>query len=295
MLTTKEYVNLHSKYPGPKNKYVGWKKDLEQIKEFNKALIEKYPWVVPTNDWSGKKITDCTGPDGEKGFWPGAPEQHPEYDYEYTLLDDMPDGWRIAFGDEMVERIHQELVRHDYVDKYHVVQIKEKFGTLRWYDNGTPRGKLSEDYEDIDYTPQGHWSKKFPDIDRSQYYIVEDRDPDHYISWTERGNMTEEEWEKYNLKAVYHYRIYTYLDKCRVQDIIDEYEQKSATTCIRCGEPARYSTKGWISPYCRKCAEEILDTQYQSRLKYAKEHNKSTDDIKRGTLESDFFRLDKEN
>lgn len=32
------------------------------------------------------------------GYWPGEPEAIPEYDYEYTELDSMPEGWRIAFG-----------------------------------------------------------------------------------------------------------------------------------------------------------------------------------------------------
>lgn len=295
MLTTKEYVKLNSKYPGPKNKYVGWEEDLKAIKEFNRELLKKYPWLEPRNDWSGKKITQCAGSDGEEGFWPGDPQKHPEYDYEYTLLDDMPDGWRIAFGDEMVERIHQELVRHNYVDNYMIVQIKEKFGTLRWYDNGSPRGKISEEYELLDYTPKKVWYDRWPKLDESKYYIVEDREPDHYISWKDRGDMPEEEWNQYNLQAVYHYRIYTYIDKCKVQDIINEYEQKSAITCIKCGEPAEYSTRGWISPYCKDCVEEILDIKYKYDLKYAREHNQPTEDIKRRTIESMFYRLDEEN
>ena len=29
-----------------------------------------------------------------------------------------------------------ELVEHDLVDSYRIIQIKEKYGSLRWYDNG---------------------------------------------------------------------------------------------------------------------------------------------------------------
>ena len=52
----------------------------------------------------------------------------------------MPDGWRKAFGEMMCEEIKQELVRCDYLDEYMIIQIKEKYASLRWYDNGTPIG-----------------------------------------------------------------------------------------------------------------------------------------------------------
>lgn len=108
-------------------------------KEENKRLCEEFPFLIPTNAWSGKRITDCSGPDGEKGFWPGNPEAHPEYDYEYTLLDDVPEGWRIAFGLEMCKEIKDELVKSNRLNDYYITQIKEKYGGLRWYDNGGSR------------------------------------------------------------------------------------------------------------------------------------------------------------
>ena len=37
---------------------------------------------------------------------------------------------------------------------------------------------------------------------------------------------------------------------------MDKYEQLSYETCIICGKPAEYMTKGWIVPICRNCAEE---------------------------------------
>ena len=85
-------------------------------KEYNKALCEKYPWLIPTNRWTGEIVED--------------------YDYDYTELDSMPEGWRIAFGDQMVEELNQELVKGGFVNDYRITQIKEKFGGLRWYDNG---------------------------------------------------------------------------------------------------------------------------------------------------------------
>jgi hypothetical protein len=38
----------------------------------------------------------------------------------------------------MCEEIKQELVRCNYLNEYRILQIKEKYGELRWYDNGTP-------------------------------------------------------------------------------------------------------------------------------------------------------------
>ena len=53
----------------------------------------------------------------------------------------------------------------------------------------------------------------------------------------------------------------TILDKCRVNDIINKYSDLSSRICINCGKPAKYISKGWISPYCEDCAKEILKEQ----------------------------------
>ena len=103
-MTTKEYLNSTNE---------------EECKQFNKELCEKYPWLIPTNRWTGEVVED--------------------YDYDYTELDQMPDGWRIAFGDQMVEELNQELVTGGFVNDYRITQIKEKYGGLRWYDNGNTK------------------------------------------------------------------------------------------------------------------------------------------------------------
>ena len=51
----------------------------------NKKLIEKYPWLQIRNVWTGELV---------------KPE-----DYEFTWLDDLPDGWRKAFGLQMVKEL----------------------------------------------------------------------------------------------------------------------------------------------------------------------------------------------
>lgn len=100
----------------------------------------------------------------------------------YTELDDMPDGWRKAFGLQMCEEIKQELKKHKgALKKYRILEIKEKFGGLRWYDS---------------YSTEKIW-----------------------------------------------------------KEIIPKYEKLSYKTCINCGKPAKYISKGWISPYCEDCAK----------------------------------------
>ena len=84
-----------------------------------KEIMEKYPWTIYKYD--NKK---------------------------YCMIEDMPTGWRKAFGDEMLEELDKYLTKYNIRDDYHIIQIKEKFGELRWYDNGYVReGK--EDYWNI--------------------------------------------------------------------------------------------------------------------------------------------------
>lgn len=84
-----------------------------EIIERNKKLIEEYPFL---------KIDDnCDTID-------------------YTWLDDMPIGWRIAFGEQLCKEIKEELVKNNELDSYQIIQIKEKFGGLRWYDNSSLPG-----------------------------------------------------------------------------------------------------------------------------------------------------------
>lgn len=84
----------------------------------NWILCGKYPFLIPRYDWSGKIIED--------------------YDYTSTYLDDIPVGWKIAFGEMMCEEIKQELIRCNYLDEFRIIQAKEKFGQARIYTNGEP-------------------------------------------------------------------------------------------------------------------------------------------------------------
>lgn len=98
--------------------------NLKLIQDYNMDLITKYPFLIPTNTWTGEKKSN--------------------FDYTITMLDSMPRGWRLKFGEQMCEDIKEVLLKANYLDKYVVVQIKEKFGALRWYDSGIPEDYYEE-------------------------------------------------------------------------------------------------------------------------------------------------------
>ena len=86
--------------------------NLEEIKQENKELLEKYPWLYPVSEYTGKPLEN--------------------YDYSCTWMDDIPLGWNIAFGKQMVEELGALLEKYNYQDEYSICQIKEKFGGLSW-------------------------------------------------------------------------------------------------------------------------------------------------------------------
>ena len=54
-------------------------------------------------------------------------------DRQLTLLDMLPMGWSGLILD-MCKEIKRELIKYDLVSKYQVVEAKEKWYELRWYD-----------------------------------------------------------------------------------------------------------------------------------------------------------------
>lgn len=126
MITTEEYLKIY---------YSDKEQDIKLKKEYNKNLLEKYPWLTPYNVWTGKLNED--------------------YDYDHTWADCIPEGWRLTFGDQMIEELSQLLKKYNIEKDYSIVEIKEKFGGLRWYDNGFPK----EGYEEY-----MNWIHKYEDL-----------------------------------------------------------------------------------------------------------------------------------
>ena len=132
-----------------------------KVYEFNHNLIEKYPFLKP------------------KYYQFDDEDVNNPYDYSWTLAEDIPKGWLLAFGEDLFKELKEAL--GDEIKDYRVLQIKEKFGQLRWYDTGASQA---------------------------------------------------------------------------VDDVIDKFTNLSETTCIACGRPAKYISKGWISPFCENCIGE---------------------------------------
>ncbi|MDO4501503.1 MAG: hypothetical protein Q4B60_09580 [Erysipelotrichaceae bacterium] len=85
-------------------------------KEENKMLIDEIPFLVPRNRW-----TD---------------EVDEKYDYSYTELDmaEVPSGWN-QYLLPLARELNEVLKRIGYEDEYRILQIKEKYNSLRWYSN----------------------------------------------------------------------------------------------------------------------------------------------------------------
>lgn len=123
-MTEKEYLEIKSRYFTTENKEEE-KELLNKIIKHNKKLINEFPFLLPINRWSGNILDD--------------------YDYSYTELDSLPKGWRIAFGYDICKEIKEDLVKNNFLNDYRILQIKEKFGVLRWYDNSCPEGSNIQD------------------------------------------------------------------------------------------------------------------------------------------------------
>lgn len=51
--------------------------------------------------------------------------------------DELPLGWEKRFGKAICDDLLEVLEKNNCTD-YHILQIKEKYGSLRWYDSGAP-------------------------------------------------------------------------------------------------------------------------------------------------------------
>ena len=92
----------------------------------------------------------------------------------YTELDAMEPGWRKAFGIQMCKELKQELKKHKFLYKYRIVQIKEKWGYLHWYDGRTQKDSKIYDiirkYEQISAKTCGVCGKPATKISKGWIY-----------------------------------------------------------------------------------------------------------------------------
>lgn len=132
----------------------------------------------------------------------------------------------------------------------------EKYPFLRWYGDPLYEG-YNEDRElDYHYTwedeiPPG-WRKAFcPQMWDELKTILEKAD---YIDKFRFVQIK----EKYG-----QLRLYWEGAPNEIWDEVNAWEDRylhlSDNVCIGCGEPAKYMSLGWISPWCETCAKELKE------------------------------------
>jgi hypothetical protein len=125
-----------------------------KTEEENKKLCAKYPFLA----WYGDPLYTGYTEEGEP-------------DYSFTWEDELPEGWRKAFCPKMWDELKEILEKHNYLDKFRFVQIKEKWGALRIYDNGAPE----EVYDEIE-----DWEAKYEKL--SEEVCINCGKPSKYVT-----------------------------------------------------------------------------------------------------------------
>lgn len=89
--------------------YKDWISGLTDEQRKNLDLCMKYPVLIPLNARNDN-----------------------DYMYEYSSLDQMPSGWRIAFGEDWARDVQDVLNKlpKEERDEVYVMDIKEKYGFL---------------------------------------------------------------------------------------------------------------------------------------------------------------------
>ena len=87
------------------------------MQEEIKALIERYPFLLPRNVFTDEVSED--------------------YDYTYIFGLEIPKGWYKLFF-QLCEDIRQPLIDANYLDKFRLLQVKEKYNRLEVYNTGAP-------------------------------------------------------------------------------------------------------------------------------------------------------------
>ena len=90
----------------------------KQIKMKNKKLVKRYPFLI-TKNFEGK-----------------IPKN---YDFTFTKYDYLPNGWRVGFGEFLLEDLRNACLKTNYLNKLQILELKEKFGSMRMYINGAPQ------------------------------------------------------------------------------------------------------------------------------------------------------------
>ena len=156
-----------------------YRKQVKAIQIRTRKLIKKYPWLYPRYDWSGKKVKP--------------------FDYSFTELDCLPDGWIKTFVDMMCEEIHQDLLKNHYVNKFRILEVKEKYGGMRIYTGPLPQDSkvwdIIEKYSVLSENICFQCGR--PDVPRTKDgWIL----PWCSRCWRVHENNYKQYWKKYNIQ-----------------------------------------------------------------------------------------------
>ena len=111
---------------------------MNEVQKKNKELIEKYPFLR----WWGDPLYAAYTEEGKPSL-------------DYIWEDEIPAGWRKAFCPKMWDELKEILEKHNYLDEFRFIQIKEKWGALRIYNYGVP----TEAYDEIE-----EWKAKYENL-----------------------------------------------------------------------------------------------------------------------------------
>lgn len=107
--------------------------------ELSIALCTRYPFLAPRNRFTGEVIAFSNEHFYERRFTTREDDFLPEDlipKKGWSELSDLDRGWRKAFGVEICEDIRTVLLAaggEHALESYRIVEIKEKFGSMRWY------------------------------------------------------------------------------------------------------------------------------------------------------------------
>lgn len=127
-------------------------------------------------------------------------------------------------------------------------ELIEKYPWLRISNRWTGEYVESAEGTELDLMPSG-WRKAFGEK------MCEEIN-DELMTWPQ------EDREKFRITDIKekwaHLCFYTNFVSHHLVQITDKYSLISRLTCIHCGKPARWITRGWYMPYCQECAEEQM-------------------------------------
>jgi hypothetical protein len=168
-----------------------------------KDILEKYPKIFRQKDLSMQQTCMCWGLECNSGWYP--------------LID------------KLCEMLQWDIDNNEY-PQIEATQVKEKFGTLRFY-----YSTLESKEKHKVFVWKG-WSYLF------KKYSYSFRN----LSWTGRISLGCFDLQLIDVNSIRHWEAQ--------QTMISVAEQLSAEVCEQCGSIEEVSqTKGWIVTLCKKC------------------------------------------